>query len=109
VISKAFALHHFNKIHVKKCIKVINFNCGAKPKYKHGNNLHVIKVSSSSTEIMEILIFHVQLMFMHHHLIAKFVICGVQHDVNCIDVVVMQVHSSTNKKYELFVVDETRP
>jgi hypothetical protein len=72
------------------------------------NNPHVIKVNSSSTKIMEILIFPVQLMFMHYHLIAKFVICGVQHGVNCIDVMVMQVHSSMNKKYELFVVDGTR-
>ncbi len=109
MILEAFAPHHFDKIHVGKCIKVINFNCGAKSKYEHMNNLHVIKVNSSSIEIMEILIFHVQLMFMHHHLITKFVICGVQHDVNYIDVVVMQVHSLVNKKYEPFVVDETRP
>jgi hypothetical protein len=109
VISEAFAPHHFDKIHVKKCIKVINFNCGVKSKYKHGNNPHVIKVNSYSIEIMEILFFLPQLMFMHHHLIAKFVIHGVQHDVNCIDAMVMQIHSSTNKKHELFVVDETRP
>ncbi len=102
MISKAFAPHHFDKIHVKKCIKVINFNCGAKSKYKHGNNLHVIKVNSSMTEIMEIPIFLVQLMFMHHHLITDFVVCRVQHDVVHIDVVVMQVHGSMNKKYEFF-------
>jgi hypothetical protein len=58
---------------------------------------------------MEIFIFRVQLMFMHHHLIAKFVIRRVQHDVNCIDAMVMQVHGSVNKKNELFVVDKTRP
>ncbi len=69
----------------------------------------MIKVSSSSIEIMEIPIFLVQLMFMHHHLIAKFVVHRVQHDVTCIDVVVMQVHDSMNKKYELFVVDKTGP
>jgi hypothetical protein len=108
VISEAFALHHFDKIHVGKCIKVINFNCGAKSKYEHGNNPHVIKVNSSRTEIMEIFIFPVQLMFMHHHLITKFVIRRIQHDVNCIDVMVMQVHGSMNKKYELFVVDKTK-
>jgi hypothetical protein len=84
-------------------------NCDAKSKYKHGNNPHVIKVNSSHIEIMENHIFHVQLTFMHHHLIAKFVVCRVQHDVTCIDVVVMQVHGSVNKKYELFVVDEKRP
>jgi len=54
VISEAFIPHHFDKIHVTKCIKVINFNCGAKSKYKHGNNFHVIKVNSSRIEIMEI-------------------------------------------------------
>jgi hypothetical protein len=54
VILEAFAPHHFDKIHVTKCINVINFNCGAKSKYKHGNNFHVIKVNSSRIEIMEI-------------------------------------------------------
>jgi hypothetical protein len=58
---------------------------------------------------MEIPIFLVQLMFMHHHLISKFVVPRIQHDVICIDVMVMQVHGSVNKKYELFVIDETRP
>ncbi len=77
MISEAFAPHHFDKIHVGKCIKVINFNCGAMSKYEHRNNSHVIKVNSSSTKIVEIIIFHVQLMFMHHHLIANFVIHGV--------------------------------
>jgi hypothetical protein len=27
VILEAFAFHNFDKIHVTKCIKVINFNC----------------------------------------------------------------------------------
>jgi hypothetical protein len=109
VILEAFALHHFNKVHVKKCIKVINFNCAAKSKYEHGNNLHVIKVNSFKTKIVEILLFLVQLMFMHCHLIIDFVVCRVQHDVVYIDVVVMQVHGSMNKKYELLIVDGTRP
>jgi hypothetical protein len=54
VILEAFAPHHFDKIHVTKCIKVINFNCGVKSKYKHGNSFHVIKVNSSRIVIMEI-------------------------------------------------------
>jgi hypothetical protein len=83
VISKAIAPHHSNKIHVRKCIKVINFNCGAKSKYKHGDSPHIIKVSSSSTKIVEILVFLIQFMFTHRHSIVEFVTCNIQHDVVC--------------------------
>jgi hypothetical protein len=101
VISEAFAPHHCKKIHVEKCVRVINFNCGIKSKYKHGDSPHVIKVSSSSTKIVEILVFFVQFMFMHRCLIIEFVTCNVQHDVesmmfnnisNYIVAMVVQVH-----------------
>ncbi len=58
---------------------------------------------------MEILIFPIQLMFMHHHSIVKFIACKVQHDVACIVVMVVQVHGSMNQKYELSVINKTRP
>jgi hypothetical protein len=48
-------------------------------------------------------------MFMHHHSIVKFIACKVQHDVACIIVMVVQVHNLMNQKYELFVVNRTRP
>jgi hypothetical protein len=41
--------------------------------------------------------------------IVKFIAHKVQHDVACIDVMVVQVHNSMNKKYELYVVNKTRP
>jgi hypothetical protein len=42
MISKAFVLHHLDKICIGKYIIIINFNCGSKSKYDHGDNLHVI-------------------------------------------------------------------
>jgi hypothetical protein len=83
VTSESFAPHHYGKIHVGKCIKIINFSCGAKSKYEHGDSPHVIKISLLSTEIMEINVFPVQIMFMHHDSITKFVLFKVQHDVAC--------------------------
>jgi len=98
VISKAFAPHCFDKIHVQKCIRVINFNCGAKSKYKHEDCLHLIKVSSFITKIVKILLFLVQFIFMHRPSIIMFVACRVWHDVMCIVVMVVQVHASVNQK-----------
>jgi hypothetical protein len=59
--------------HKHKCIRVINFNCGAKSKYKHKDCPHLIKVSSSITKIVKILVFLVQFMFMHDPSIIMFV------------------------------------
>jgi metal-responsive CopG/Arc/MetJ family transcriptional regulator len=58
---------------------------------------------------VEILIFPIQLMFMNHHSIVKFIAHKVQHDVACIVVMVVQVHGSMNKNYELSVVNGTKP
>jgi hypothetical protein len=57
VISESFASHHSNKIHVGKYIKIINFSCGAKSKYEHGDNPRVIKISLLSTKILKIATF----------------------------------------------------
>lgn len=57
VILESFALHHFDKICVGKYIRIINFNCGAKSKYGHGDSSHVIKIGSLNTKIMEIAYF----------------------------------------------------
>jgi len=89
VISESFASHHFDKICVGKYIMIINFSCGAKSKYEHGDSPHVIKINLSSTEIMEIATFPIQIMFMFHDSNAKFVTCKVQHVVACIIVVVI--------------------
>jgi hypothetical protein len=74
MISESFAPHDYDKIHVGKYIRIIHFSCGGKSKYEHGDNPHVIKISSSSTKIMEIVAFPIQIMFMHHDSITKFVI-----------------------------------
>jgi hypothetical protein len=42
MISKAFVPHHFDKNSIGKYVKIINFNCGSKSKYNHGDNPHVI-------------------------------------------------------------------
>jgi hypothetical protein len=54
MISKSFASHHFDNIRLGKYIRINNCSCGAKSKYEHGDSLHVIKISSSSTKIMKI-------------------------------------------------------
>ncbi len=58
---------------------------------------------------MEILVFLIQFMSMHHHSIAKLVAHRVQHYVGYIIVMVVQVHGSMNQNYELFVTNGTRP
>jgi hypothetical protein len=42
MVLEAFVLHHLDKICTHKYVKIVNFNCGSKSKYDHGNNLHVI-------------------------------------------------------------------
>ncbi len=51
----------------------MNSNCGAKSKYEHGDNLHAIKINSSTNKLVEIFTFPIHLMFMHHDYVVKFV------------------------------------
>jgi hypothetical protein len=108
VILESFALHHFDKIYVGKYIMIINFSCGATSKYAHGDSPHVIKITLSSTKIMEIVTFPIQIMFMLRDLNAKFVTRKMYHVVACISIVVIQVHGHVNYKYEFLVTNGTK-
>ncbi len=55
VILEALAPHHFDNIHVRKCIKVSNFSCDVKSTIRAWDIPHLIKVSSSILKLWKFL------------------------------------------------------